>query len=78
MPEMTPVTSSLIAAVGYDDEPEELYIQFHKGGTYIYHGVSRPVYDALMEAQSIGHFFLRNIKANYECTKESSGPSRQT
>ena len=74
--EMTPVTSSLIKAVGYDDEKEELHVQFHKGGEYTYRGVTRPVYEAMMEAQSVGVFFLRNIKANYECVKESSGPTR--
>ena len=78
MIKMIPVASSLIKAVGYDPEKEELQVQFHKGGTYTYRGVTRPVYDAMMEAQSVGHFFLRNVKANYLCSKESSGPPRQT
>ena len=63
-------------AVGYDPETQELSVEFHKGDTYVYRGVTQPVYDAMMEAQSVGHFFLRNVKGNYECTKESSGPPR--
>jgi len=72
MTELTPVTSSLIKAVGYDEAQEELHVQFHKGGTYIYRGVTRPVYDALMEVPSVGHFFLMNVKKQYECIKETS------
>jgi len=72
MTELTPVTSSLIKAVGYNEEREELHVQFRKGGTYTYQGVTRPVYDALMEAPSIGHFFLMNVKKQYECIKETS------
>ena len=78
MPEMIPITSSLIAGVGYDPETEELHVEFQKGDTYVYRGVTQPVYDAMMEAQSVGHFFLRNVKGNYVCTKESNGPPRQT
>ena len=72
MPEMIPVASSLIKAVGYDPEKEELHVQFHKGDEYVYRGVTRPVYDAMMEAQSVGHFFLANVKRQYECIKENA------
>ena len=72
MPEMTPVTSSLIAAVGYDPEMQELSVEFQKGDTYVYRGVTQPVYDAMMEAQSVGHFFLVNVKKQYECIKENA------
>ena len=70
--EMIPVTSSLIKAVGYDSEKEELSVEFHKGDIYVYWGVTRPVYDALMEAPSVGHFFLANVKRSYECIKETA------
>ena len=75
--EMIPVVSSLLKAVGYDPEAQELSVEFKKGDTYVYRGVTQAVFHAMMEAQSIGHFFLRNIKSNYECTKESNGPPRQ-
>ena len=71
MPAMTEVQSSLIKAVGFDDEKEELHVEFHKGNLtkYVYEGVTRPVFDALMEAQSVGAFFLRNVKGQYACVK---------
>jgi len=72
MIKMIPVASSLIKAVGYDPEKEELQVQFHKGGTYTYRGVTRPVYDAMMDAPSVGHFFLANVKKQYECIKENA------
>ena len=69
--EMIPVASSLIKAVGFDDEKEELTVEFHKGDLtkYVYQGVTRPTYEAMMEAQSVGSFFLRNIKIHYACVK---------
>ena len=71
--EMTPVTSSLIAAVSYDPEALELFVEFKKGDTYVYRKVPQPVFDALVGSLSVGQFFLRNIKPNYLCVKESSG-----
>jgi hypothetical protein len=70
MPEMTPVTSSLIAAIGYDESQKELHVEFKKGGAYSYKPVPHAVYTAMMEAVSVGHFFLRNIKSQYVCFKE--------
>jgi hypothetical protein len=69
MPEMIPITSSLIAGVGYDPETEELHVEFQKGDTYVYRGVTQPVYDAMMESLSVGQFFLRNVKGQYVCVK---------
>ena len=72
MSAMTPVASSLLKTVGYDDEKEELSVQFHKGGSYVYRGVPQSVFDAILNDHSAGHFFLVNIKPKYECVKESS------
>jgi hypothetical protein len=71
MPEMILVTSSLIKAVGYDAADKELTVEFHKGKLtkYVYEGVPRLVFDALMEAKSAGAFFLRNIKSQYSCVE---------
>lgn len=69
---MIPVASSLLETVGYDDEKEELHVKFHKGGKYTYRGVTRPVYEALLNAHSASSFFLWNIKSQYECVKEES------
>ncbi|WP_319542341.1 KTSC domain-containing protein [uncultured Pseudodesulfovibrio sp.] len=59
---MTHVTSSNLAAVGYDASTQQLYIKFNHGGTYVYSGVPEDVHQALMEAGSKGTFFHYNIK----------------
>lgn len=69
MPEMTEVKSSLIAAVGYDNEKKELTVEFKKGGTYGYKPIPYAVYTAMLEAVSVGSFFLRNIKGQYPYVK---------
>lgn len=65
MSDLTPVESSLIAAIGYDEIEKELTVEFKKGGTYGYRPVPYAVYTAMMEAVSVGSFFLRNIKGQY-------------
>lgn len=67
--EMTPVASSLLKSVGYNDEKEELHVEFLKGGEYLYRGVTWPVFEAMLEAQSVGSFFLRNVKGQYDVVK---------
>lgn len=72
MPDMIPVDSSLIAAVGYDAEEWRLYIEFKRNGAvWRYDDVDQSTADELREAVSIGKYFLRNIKGMYEETKIS-------
>lgn len=66
---MHPVKSSLIKAVGFSDEKEELKVEFNNGREYIYEGVTRPIYDALMGAKSVGGFFMRNIRDEFRQTR---------
>lgn len=67
--DLTPVESSLIAAIGYSDEKKELHVEFKKGGLYAYQGVPHAVFTAMMEAVSVGNFFLRNVKGQYSYVK---------
>lgn len=60
---ITPVTSSNIAAIGYDIETTELAVQFKNGKTFVYIGVSREEHAALMASESIGKHFNQFIKA---------------
>jgi len=62
MPEMTPVSSSHLAAVGYDAEARELTIEFTDGNTYTYAGIEAQLYEDLMSASSPGSFFWRYIR----------------
>jgi hypothetical protein len=70
MPEMTYVDSSNIEAIGYDDNTQELHVQFLSGGHYIYHDVPRQIFDDLMSAPSKGSFLNREVKSVYQFTKQ--------
>lgn len=65
MVEMQAVKSSSIAAVGYDQETKELRVQFTRGQTYVYRGVSPEVHKALMDSESIGKHFQANIRNQF-------------
>ena len=66
-PELHPVESTAVAAVGYDEARQELYVRF-KGtsdGTYVYAGVSPSEYRGLLEADSIGGYVNTEIKPRH-------------
>ena len=65
IPEMQPVSSSNIAAVGYDAENESVYVQFNDGSTYAYKGVSAHEFENLRTASSVGSYLNRNYKNVY-------------
>lgn len=56
------VISSDLASVGYDTINNILEIEFKKGGIYQYYGVPNNIYDGLMNANSLGSYFNKNIK----------------
>ncbi len=60
---MIPVSSSNIAAIGY--EGTTLYVRFHAGGLYAYFGVPQSVYNGLMSASSHGSYLAHFIKGHY-------------
>ncbi|GAA4313269.1 KTSC domain-containing protein [Compostibacter hankyongensis] len=60
------VNSSVIASVGYDEQNKILEIAFHHGGIYQYSGVPLSIYEGLMSADSLGHYFAENIRNGYE------------
>lgn len=65
---MQPVSSSNIAAVGYDEEKKLLRVHFKNGGRYDYSDVSREEYDGLLGAESIGRHLNTHIKSK-SCSK---------
>jgi hypothetical protein len=67
--EMMPVASSLIESVGYDEDAEKLHIKFHSGPAYSYQGVTLELYGNLLQAPSVGKFFLTRIKGKFETEK---------
>ena len=57
---MIPVSSSNIAAIGY--EGSTLYVEFSNGSLYEYYNVPRSLYDGLMSASSHGEYLDAYIK----------------
>jgi len=70
MPEMVFVDSSNVEAIGYDDNAQELHVQFLNGSRYVYHSVPREVFDAFLNAPSKGSYLNREIKGVYQFTRE--------
>ena len=66
---MTPIRSTNIKAIGYDDIERELVIEF-PNGTYVYHDVPREVHAGLVVSESKGGYLAKHIKGRYEFTKK--------
>ena len=57
-----PVSSSNIAAIGYDAPSETLEVEFRNGSVYQYYNVPQSIYDAFTIASSAGQFLAYQIK----------------
>lgn len=64
-PEMHHVSSSNIAAVGYDAESQTVHVQFLDGSLYAYKGVPEHEFENLRTAPSVGSYLNRNYKNIY-------------
>ena len=60
-----PVSSSMIASVGYAARKRILEIEFVSGRVYQYLDVERETYEALLKAPSLGTFFNEYVKDEY-------------
>lgn len=69
-----PVTSSQIAACGYDARLQVLGVKFVGGGTYHYSDVPQGVFDALVKAESAGKYFGANIRGKFAYDKQPDVP----
>ena len=61
----TPVSSSNLAAVGYDPASQTLEIEFRDSSLYQYFDVSQAVVDGLLAAASLGSYFHAQIRGVY-------------
>ena len=59
---MQPVTSSNVAAVGYDADTLTLAVEFLNGSTYHYSNVSEATFNDLLNAESVGKYLNMMIK----------------
>ena len=64
----TPVESSNIISVGYDETTSSMYVNY-PSGTYKYDGVDKSVYESLLTSPSKGRFMNENIKGRYNYSK---------
>ena len=62
---LTPVESSQVGAVGYDEASKTLAVQFKHGAGAIYHyaGVEPKLYQDFISSESLGKFHGQHIKA---------------
>lgn len=63
--EMMPVSSTNIAAIGYDQDSQTLRVEFRNGGTYDYFDVPETEYNSFISASSHGQYLAKNIKGRY-------------
>jgi hypothetical protein len=59
------VSSSNIAAIGYDAVSETLEVEFTNGTIYQYYGIGAQLHEQLMNAPSKGQFLNANIRNQY-------------
>ena len=62
---MTAVVSSAISDVTYEEDTEQLIVKFRSGRRYTYLAVPPSIYQALVDASSVGKFFNENVKDVY-------------
>lgn len=69
------VDSSSIKEVFYN-KCGDLRVEFWSGAKYVYYDVPLEDYNNLIEAESVGRFFNKQIKKNYGCQRITElGPS---
>lgn len=63
------IRSSMLKSVSYDETESSLIVEFHNGGEYKYKAVPKEIFDAMLNSDSEGKYFLANIKNKFECEK---------
>ena len=64
-PNMEPVASSNVAAIGYEAETCTLFVRFNDGSLYKYDDVSLETYRSFISASSKGRFVWRQLRDKY-------------
>ena len=64
-----PVSSSMIAAIAYDEETETLEVEFASGAIYRYRGIRQDAFEDFRAAPSKGRFFNAQIRDAYPWEK---------
>jgi hypothetical protein len=72
---LVPLESSLLAWVRYDSVRSRLLIQFRDGERYLYFQLPPVCYQQLLQADSKGAYFNRNIRNRFPYQHLSSSPT---
>lgn len=67
--EMTPVSSSNIAGIGYRKEDSTIAVEFNNGTTYYYYDAPEHEFRSFEASESKGKYFAKNIKNVYRCER---------
>jgi hypothetical protein len=60
-----PLESRTLASALYDPDRLQLELEFRSGKRYLYFQVPRPCYEELLNADSRGRYFNRNIRKRF-------------
>lgn len=63
------VSSSNIAAIGYDGDSATLEVEFNNGAVYQYFDVPEHVFNDFLSADSVGAYLANNIKGQYRYSR---------
>lgn len=58
--------SRMIESTEYDDETQILEVTFNNNDVYAYYDVPLSEYEAMIESDSVGKFFVQYIRNDYE------------
>ena len=65
----TPVESSMINAVGYDEQARQLEVEFRNGQVYRFSNVPADIHSQMMSAPSVGKYFGTNVRGKFSYSK---------
>jgi hypothetical protein len=60
-----PVESKMFTSVAYDEDKQTLYLRFQSGDVYRYFEFPAEQYQAFLDAESRGRFFLTYIRDRF-------------
>lgn len=73
----SPVASSNIKSIGYDNDRQTLELEFINETVYQYFNITEDVYQSIASSASIGAYFAKNIKDRYSYIALSNASFRE-
>jgi hypothetical protein len=73
---VTPLESTTLRNVGYDNSAKVLRLEFRSRAVYFYFGVPVGVYQELLTADSKGAYFNGNIRSRFPYLRQDNGETK--